>query len=101
MGSPGGWIPCPDTPFRRPSAQMTEAKRLRTPCLPRMLAAPAAALAVAGCSGPRSMLDPAGPAAEQIATIWWVMFWGAVAVWALVAALLAVTLLRGQDTRAL
>src|SRR5690606_23226506 len=51
--------------------------------------------------GPRSMLDPAGPAAEQIATIWWVMFWGAVAVWALVAGMLAVTLLRGQDTRAL
>lgn len=61
----------------------------------------AAACALAACGGPRSMLDPAGPAAEAIATIWWVMFWGAVAVWALVATLLAVTLLRGQDTREL
>ncbi len=33
--------------------------------------------ALVGCAtdGPRSFLDPAGPAAEQIASLWWKMFW--------------------------
>ncbi len=70
----------------------------------RILGAPAAVAAMAAlaaCSGPRSMLDPAGPSADGIATLWWVMFGGAVAVWLLVVALLLVALLRGRDTRPL
>lgn len=41
-----------------------------------------------------STLDPAGPAAADIATLWWVMFWGALVLFALVMALLALSFLR-------
>ena len=58
-------------------------------------------LAAAGCTGPQSTLDPAGPAAAGIAGIWWVMFWGALAVWLLVMALVGWALYRGRNTRAL
>ncbi|MGY0650788.1 cytochrome c oxidase subunit II [Luteimonas sp. A537] len=54
-----------------------------------------------GCAGPQSTLDPAGPAAEAIAGIWWAMFWGAMAVWLLVMALVIWALYRGRNTRAL
>ncbi len=60
-----------------------------------------ALLAATACSGPQSALDPAGPAAASIATIWWWMLGGAVLVWALVLALLVRALLRGENTRAL
>ena len=43
---------------------------------------------LAGCRGPMSALDPAGPAADSIATLWWVMFAGATSLFALVMALL-------------
>jgi cytochrome c oxidase subunit 2 len=33
--------------------------------------------ALAGCKGPLSTLDPSGPAAASIATMWWVMLVGA------------------------
>jgi len=45
-----------------------------------------------GCQGGQSTLDPAGPAASAIATIWWVMLAGAVAVFVLVMGLLAVAM---------
>lgn len=60
-----------------------------------------ALLAATGCAGPQSTLDPAGPAAEAIAGIWWAMFWGALAVWLLVMALVSWALYRGRNTRAL
>jgi cytochrome c oxidase subunit 2 len=56
---------------------------------------------LAGCTGPQSTLDPAGPAAEAIAGIWWAMFWGALATWMLVMALVSWALYRGRNTRAL
>lgn len=56
---------------------------------------------LAGCAGPQSTLDPAGPAAEAIAGIWWAMFWAALAVWLLVMALVSWALYRGRNTRAL
>ncbi|WP_052341663.1 cytochrome c oxidase subunit II [Salinarimonas rosea] len=37
----------------------------------------AAAAALAGCAGPLSTLDPAGPAADRVATLWWIMLAGA------------------------
>lgn len=43
---------------------------------------------VAGCSGPLSILTPQGPAARQIAQLWWAMFGGAVLLTVLVLALL-------------
>ena len=51
------------------------------------------AAALAGCSGPLSTLDPAGPAAVSIATLWWVMLAGAVALFALVMVLYALVIL--------
>lgn len=60
-----------------------------------------ALLAATACGGPQSALDPAGPAAESIAAIWWWMLAGAAVVWALVLGLLARALLRGGDSRAL
>jgi cytochrome c oxidase subunit 2/cytochrome aa3-600 menaquinol oxidase subunit 2 len=41
-----------------------------------------------GCSGETSVVDPAGPAARTIATLWWVMLAGAAAILALVLGLL-------------
>jgi cytochrome c oxidase subunit II len=35
---------------------------------------------LAGCGGPLSTLDPAGPAASSIALLWWIMFWGSTAI---------------------
>lgn len=40
----------------------------------------AALLALAGCEGRFSTLDPAGPAAARIAELWWVMFAGAMLI---------------------
>lgn len=40
-----------------------------------------------GCSGDLAVVDPAGPAARAIATLWWVMFIGAGLIFALVVAL--------------
>ncbi len=45
-------------------------------------------LPLAGCAGRLSALEPAGPAAGSIATLWWIMFWAAVALFALVLTLL-------------
>ena len=81
---------------------MTELPRHRTfrRCL-RAIPAAAVALLASGCTGPRSMLDPAGPSAHAIADIWWAMFGGAVVVWLLVVAFLLIALFRGRNTRAL
>lgn len=52
------------------------------------------ALAVGGCAGPLSVLDPAGPHAASVATLWWVMLGGAVLLAGLVFALLAMAMVR-------
>ncbi|MFN7127512.1 MAG: cytochrome c oxidase subunit II [Brevundimonas sp.] len=52
------------------------------------------ALLLAGCEGALSTVDPAGPAARTIAQIWWVMLAGAVAIFALVMALVALAFVR-------
>lgn len=51
-------------------------------------------LALTGCATPLSTLDPAGPAAANIATLWWVMFSGSVVLFGLVLGLLTISLLR-------
>ena len=49
---------------------------------------------LSGCAGPQSALDPAGPAAEAIATSWWLMAGGALAAWAMVLVLAALAMRR-------
>lgn len=55
----------------------------------RKISVLAALFTLAGCSGPLSTLDPAGPSAAAIATLWWVMFWAAVVLFVLVVGILA------------
>jgi cytochrome c oxidase subunit II len=55
-----------------------------------------AAAALAGCSGPENWLDPAGPAADIAATIWWVLFGLGMAVYAVVMALVVLAFRRGR-----
>lgn len=47
------------------------------------------ALVVAGCSGDLSTLDPAGPSAAAIATLWWIMFGASVVIFLATSAALA------------
>lgn len=63
----------------------------------RTLAAGMAGPAVAGCTGPQSMLEPAGPGAASIATLWWVLFVVLTVVFVLVMAALGVALFRRRD----
>ena len=51
-------------------------------------------MTLSGCSGPLSTLDPSGPAAASIATLWWVMLAAATALFALVLALFALAIRR-------
>jgi cytochrome c oxidase subunit 2/cytochrome aa3-600 menaquinol oxidase subunit 2 len=46
-------------------------------------------LTLNGCVGALSTVDPAGPAARTIATLWWVMLTGAIMIFALVVILVA------------
>jgi cytochrome c oxidase subunit II len=43
----------------------------------------------AGCTGPLSTLETAGPAASSLAALWWAMFFGSTALFLLVMALFA------------
>lgn len=58
------------------------------------VAAAALPAALAGCAGPLSALDPQGPATGTIATLWWVMFIGAIALFALVLAIFVLVIRR-------
>ncbi|MFC7705292.1 cytochrome c oxidase subunit II [Plastorhodobacter daqingensis] len=53
----------------------------------------AATVALAGCSGPFSTLEPRGPVAGSIAQLWWGMLGGALVLLALVLALFALVML--------
>lgn len=67
---------------------------------PRSLAGCVVAIVAAGlaggCSGPLSSLDPAGPFAESVARLWWIMLVGAGAIFALVGGLAAYALWRAD-----
>lgn len=52
------------------------------------------AASTAGCAGPLSAIDPAGPHAADVATLWWVMLGGAMALATLVFVLLAAAFVR-------
>ncbi len=59
---------------------------------------PAAAI-LAGCSGPQSMIDPAGPAAAAVASLWWWMAGFSALVLATVCALWLWAMRRAPRTR--
>jgi cytochrome c oxidase subunit II len=75
---------------RHPAASKSLAWRSLAPAL--------LLLAVAGCEeAPLSALDPAGPAAAEIAGVWWVMFWASLVITAGVIALALYASLRRGD----
>jgi cytochrome c oxidase subunit 2 len=76
------------------AAGAVQRSRARGPLPVRGLPAVLVAAGICGCSGVQSTLDPAGPSAQAIADIWWVMFWGACAVFVLVVSLLLFSLSR-------
>lgn len=55
---------------------------------------------LAGCGGPVSTLDPAGPGAEAVAGLWWAMLAGAVLLFALMMGLFALVMLRPDGVAA-
>lgn len=76
------------------------------PCPPRgsrravrRLPGALALLALGGCAGPQSTLDPRGPAAAAAAETWWVMLAGATAIFVVVMALVLYATLRAPDKR--
>lgn len=54
---------------------------------------------LAGCAGPFSTLDPAGPAAASIARLWWIMLAGSMVLTALVMGLVGIAFLRSRPLR--
>jgi cytochrome c oxidase subunit II len=52
----------------------------RAPTVPTKIGALLLPLALGGCTGELSTLDPAGPAAARVAELWWVMFAGAMLI---------------------
>jgi cytochrome c oxidase subunit II len=59
-----------------------------------------AAVLLAGCTGPQHVMDPAGPAAERVAGLFWIMLVLASAVVVLVVALTAIAVARGRGRAA-
>lgn len=53
-------------------------------------------LLCSGCAGPLSTLEPAGPASESIAELWWVMLAGATLLFLLVSGILGLGFLRPE-----
>ncbi|MGF1619846.1 MAG: cytochrome c oxidase subunit II [Rhodomicrobiaceae bacterium] len=51
-------------------------------------------MAITGCTGALSTVDPAGPAAGHIATLWWVMLIGSVLIFAFVMGLIVAAFAR-------
>lgn len=58
-----------------------------------------ALFALGGWTGPYSTLDPAGPMAARVATLWWVMLVGATLIFALVIVLAIVPFLQSGPRR--
>lgn len=61
--------------FRHARPTRVRAKSCRAPVVATL-----GALALTGCAGDLSILDPAGPAAERVATLWWIMLGGALVI---------------------
>lgn len=78
------------------AATAARALAVQAVAMRRLVPLLAGAAMAAGCRGPQSMLDPAGPAAAAIARTWWLMASAALAVLLLVLGLLARAMLRRQ-----
>jgi cytochrome c oxidase subunit II len=66
----------------------------------RLWPAAGSILLLAGCSGNQSALDPAGPHAARIESLWWLFFWVCAVVYVVVIAGLFVGLRRGAGRNA-
>ena len=86
-----------DDPSPNPSPQ-GGGERAR-PLTSRLSSSVALAVALSGCSGVQSALDPIGPQAEAIGRIGWVMFFGAAAIFLGVCALVAFAIVASADSR--
>lgn len=73
---------------------MTASRRTTLSCL-----LGATALLTACEQDSPSALDPNGPGAAQIASLWWVIFWIATAIFVIVVGFLAVAVLRGRRSQ--
>lgn len=82
-----------------PEPHSTPLHKTRAPIPRRLLALAALVPLLAGCEGIMSALDPQGPAARDIATVWWVMFWGSVVLFGGTMALVLYALLRAPERR--
>lgn len=74
--------------------RLTAVGRARAP--QRLRALLVGTLVFAGCSGPLSALDPAGPGAARIERLWWVLFWISSVVFAVVVGLILFSLRRAR-----
>ncbi|MQB01019.1 MAG: cytochrome c oxidase subunit II [Actinobacteria bacterium] len=74
--------------------RLTAVGRVRAPRRLRALLIPV--FLSAGCSGPLSALDPAGPGAARIERLWWILFWIATIVFAAVVGLILYSLRHGR-----
>jgi cytochrome c oxidase subunit 2 len=54
-------------------------------------------LLLTGCAGNASALEPAGPQAGRLFSLWWLFFWVCSAVWLIVSATLIHALLRRRS----
>ena len=63
----------------------------------RGLAWASLALALAACEGPQNMLDTAGPQAERIAGLWWLILTVSIIVWVLVAGAMLIAIWRRRQ----
>lgn len=66
--------------------------------MPRLLL-PLLLTPLSACTGVQSTLDPKGPVAASVATLWWLMFWGALLILLLVMAALCYAMFRDPDRR--
>lgn len=84
--------------LRNRSTMRAPAPRLAsTRAAVRCISVATVSLLLAACRGSQSALDPQGPVAESIAHTWWVLFWGASVILALVMALVFYAMFRDPE----
>ena len=79
--------------------QVAAAIRCRVPEKAASLTGLVAGLLAGGCSGPTSTLEPRGPGAATIESLWWLMFWLALPVGIVVTGLLLYAVFRAWRRR--
>lgn len=82
----------------RPERRVAETVR-RWPRLAAGCAAVGVGTTLSACEGSQSALEPSGPIARDINSLWWTMFWGGTAICALVVILIVVALIQRGHSR--